>query len=333
MNNFKIPQRVREGDPVSAAWMNSVVEALRSADAMLSKRRILAGTGYSVTESAGGSSLTIDKQQHYLRESEGLPLFVNYDFELRIKPKELCEVEDDGNWPRIVQVHIGSVTNRKESLVVDTYDDGSDDDDSTPPPPPASGGEEGEVAPWDAEDWVDLVELEGEDVEVFVCLSVDSAGAPTKAVFVTEQDETDSGNTYIPVGTVSSETVEEETNYYITQNQLGPIELGGDTTRMPFDVSIGPMELECADELEEEQKEDLYVNVEEGRVFLPEAKYATIPRKRTTELSSAPLKAENGYLIFELSLKADGSLEYSYRIDGTLDEAIVTASEKAPENG
>ena len=80
-----IPREVKAGEVVSAAWLNSIVAYLRYLNEQQLRRRILRGVGYQAKESAGGTSLTIDKQAIARICSDDLDVHRNEDFQLRIE--------------------------------------------------------------------------------------------------------------------------------------------------------------------------------------------------------------------------------------------------------
>ncbi len=228
----KLPDKVRAGDKLSAAWMNGVVDYLKYLNDQQLRRRLLKGVGYKVTESSGGSSLTIDRQAIVRVLSDDLDVMRNEDYELRIKPKGLCEVEpDSGNWDKIIQVHTGRVTDKRGNSLTVTRAEGS----STSASPDGA-------APWDAADWVDLAVLESlgeegsaEEVSVYVKLTLEASRA-VDGVFVVRtggsdvdgesEDNAPEGSTLlIPIGSVSGANIEGTPRYYITQYQQGPIDL------------------------------------------------------------------------------------------------------------
>ena len=107
----EIPREVRAGEVISAAWLNSIISYLRYLHEQQLRRRILRGVGYQAKESAGGTSLTIDRQAIARAISDDLDILRNQEFRLRIKPRNECRVDDEsGDWDKVLQVHIGRVT-------------------------------------------------------------------------------------------------------------------------------------------------------------------------------------------------------------------------------
>lgn len=315
---MKLPSKLRAGDKLSATWLNSLRDALSSLAASSARNKILKGAGYNVSESSGGTSLSIAKQSELLRDSYSLPLHRNNDFALRIKPKELCELSDEGEWQKMLQVHTGSIRNSTaEHILVNSYDAGAD-----------GGGADGEaepedVQPWDSEDWIDIQALAEEPIEVFVRYD------GSKGEFVSKKE--DDSNIYIPIGVLEIEKLNGVSQYYITQYHLGSIELGAGKA-MPFDACIKLCKHECDVAGGDFPLKPKYlVSVEEGRIFLPEAKHTIIPKKdATTYGSGGVLEAQNGYLLLEVFQKADGTIEYKYRIATDLPGTALEATEMTP---
>ena len=226
----RLPDKVRAGDQLSAAWLNSIVDYLKYLNDMQARRRLLKGVGYAVSESPGGSSLTIDRQAVVRVLSDDLALLRNEDFEVRIQPKGLCEVNPDtGDWDKVVQVHRGSITNHRDFTLEVVAKEGGD-------------GQQPASSAWDAEDWVDMGTLpalgkgssENATLEVYVKITLVS-GMPTEAVFTSQSAESGAGGEsvvdengeclYVPIATVSGALVDGTPRYYITQYQQGPIEM------------------------------------------------------------------------------------------------------------
>jgi len=308
---MKLPRKLRAGDTLTADWLNSLADNISSISKALTRNKVLKGAGYSVSESSGGTSLTIAKQPEFLRNAYKLPLYINTDFALRIKPKELSEANAEGEWDMLLQVHTGSIRNSSAELIlVNSYKDA-----------PTNKSES--IQPWDAEDWVDIQTIGSDPIEVFVCYD------GSKAEFVSSKAE--DSNIYVPIGVLEIEKLDEVPQYNLTQYHLGTIELGGEGKAMPFDVSIKLCKHECDVTGDEDfpQTPKYLINVEEGRVFFPEAKHATIPKKDGTIYSSpSALEAKNGFLLIEVYQKSDGSVEYLYRIAAELPGTALSATEK-----
>ena len=345
-----IPREVKAGEVVSAAWLNSVVAYLRYLNEQQLRRRILRGVGYQAKESAGGTSLTIDKQAIARICSDNLDIHRNEDFQLRIKPKYQCEIDvESGHWDKIVQVHIGRVTDHHgHELEVKTLEK---DEDSTPAPVAEEPVPKDTV--WDAEQWVDIGVLkpkeksedndsgdtatpaaeqpeEDEDEnstkEVFVRLTL-SGTVPQKAVFATKR-QPDTSDLYIPIGKVKAVVAEEFLRIYLEQYQQGPIELGGETVGMPFDVSMTKTVKEVTEE--EQDAEEVYnINVESGRVFLPDRKFSVIPRKE--QLQVEELGGATRYVTLTLMRDGSGNLKYKYSLEPESSIGTkINAIEEAP---
>ena len=255
----EIPREVRAGEVISAAWLNSIISYLRYLNEQQLRRRILRGVGYQAKESAGGTSLTIDRQAIVRAISDDLDILRNQEFRLRIKPQNECRVdEESGDWDKVLQVHTGRVTDHLGHEISVTALEQDDENTQAPPSP----GTESTV--WDAGEWVDVGILspssgstsgeaapqaaeatepgaggasdEEGSINVYVRLTL-SGTVPQQAVFAVEKKE-DTQDLYIPIGKARAEVVSEFLRIYINQYQEGPIELGGVVPAMPFDVNM-----------------------------------------------------------------------------------------------
>lgn len=329
----EIPREVKAGEVVSAAWLNSIVAYLRYLNEQQLRRRILRGVGYQAKESAGGTSLTIDKQSIARICSDDLDIHRNEDFQLRIKPKHQCEVDvESGHWDKIVQVHVGRVTDHHGHEISVRSMQGKDAA-SDASKPPTTGG-----SVWDAGQWVDVGVIkpkigttsdsgsgdsgiavaaepskdtdDASTKEVFVRLTV-SGSVPQKAVFATKK-ESGTSDLYIPIGKVQAVVVEEFLRIYMEQYQQGPIELGGEAMGMPFDVSMSKTIKEPIEEGEE--PEVVYkINVESGRIFMPDRQFAEIPRKEEMQVEN--IGGSTRYVTLTLTRDGSGKLKYKYTLE------------------
>ena len=255
----EIPREVRAGEVISAAWLNSIISYLRYLNDQQLRRRILRGVGYQAKESAGGTSLTIDRQAIVRAISDDLDILRNQEFRLRIKPRNECRVDDEsGDWDKVLQVHIGRVTDHLgHEITVTALEQDDENSQATPSP-------DTESTVWDAGEWVDVGILspssgstsgeaalqaaeatepgaggasdEEGSINVYVRLTL-SGTVPQQAVFAVEKKE-DTQDLYIPIGKACAEVVSEFLRIYINQYQEGPIELGGVVPAMPFDVNM-----------------------------------------------------------------------------------------------
>ena len=255
----EIPREVRAGEVISAAWLNSIISYLRYLNEQQLRRRILRGVGYQAKESAGGTSLTIDRQAIVRAISDDLDILRNQEFRLRIKPRNECRVDDEsGDWDKVLQVHIGRVTDHLgHEITVTALEQDDENSQATPSP-------DTESTVWDAGEWVDVGILspssgstsgeaalqaaeatepgaggasdEEGSINVYVRLTL-SGTVPQQAVFAVEKKE-DTQDLYIPIGKACAEVVSEFLRIYINQYQEGPIELGGVVPAMPFDVNM-----------------------------------------------------------------------------------------------
>lgn len=255
----EIPREVRAGEVISAAWLNSIISYLRYLHEQQLRRRILRGVGYQAKESAGGTSLTIDRQAIARAISDDLDILRNQEFLLRIKPRNECRVDDEsGDWDKVLQVHIGRVTDHLGHEITVTALEQDDENSQVTPSPDT------ESTVWDAGEWVDVGILspssgstsgeaapqaaeatepgaggasdEEGSINVYVRLTL-SGTVPQQAVFAVEKKE-DTQDLYIPIGKARAEVVSEFLRIYINQYQEGPIELGGVVPAMPFDVNM-----------------------------------------------------------------------------------------------
>ena len=101
---MKLPEKVRVGETLSARWLNQVVDCLKE----LAKAANMVGNGSSTSSiEYSGSELRDTKY----RGTGGTDLqeFKVFPFQLRLKPKHLCEVDAEGNWPKIAQIKAGAI--------------------------------------------------------------------------------------------------------------------------------------------------------------------------------------------------------------------------------
>ena len=101
---MKLPEKVRVGETLSARWLNQVVDCLKE----LGKAANMVGNGTSTSSiEYSGSELRDTKY----RGTGGTDLqeFKVFPFQLRLKPKHLCEVDAEGNWPKIAQIKAGAI--------------------------------------------------------------------------------------------------------------------------------------------------------------------------------------------------------------------------------
>ncbi len=327
----RLPDKVRAGDQLSAKWLNSLVDYLKYLNDMQQRRRLLKGVGYAVSESPGGSSLTIDRQAVVRVLSDDLDVLRNEEFQVRIKPRGLCRVnKETGDWDKVVQVHVGRITNHRDfTLPVIAKETNEGETPGTPDTTTATA--------WDAASWVDIDTLDdlGEnadtpatasseddtskkEIAVYVKMTMEG-GIPVAAVFTSEVNPDELGAAiYIPIGSVHGELVEGTPRYYITQHQQGPIELGGGAAAMPFDVTLTEKLVETEGESDTEEGEEpepqTCISVAGGRIFLPEREYTIIPDK-----TDWPITVYEGYPMYvtlTLSRDADGNITYKYELTG-----------------
>lgn len=101
---MKLPEKVRVGETLSARWLNQVVDCLKE----LAKAAKLSGNGSSTSSIEYSGS---DMRDTKYRGTDGADLqeFRVVPFQLRLKPKHLCEAGEDGNWPKIAQMKAGAI--------------------------------------------------------------------------------------------------------------------------------------------------------------------------------------------------------------------------------
>lgn len=101
---MKIPDKVRVGEKLSARWLNQIIDCLKE----LAKAANMAGNGTSTSSIEYSGS---DYRDTKYRGTGGTDLqeFRVVPFQLRLKPKHLCDVSPDGNWPKIAQIKAGAI--------------------------------------------------------------------------------------------------------------------------------------------------------------------------------------------------------------------------------
>ena len=101
---MKLPEKVRVGETLSARWLNQIVDCLKE----LAKAANLSGNGSSTSSIEYSGS---DYRDTKYRGTGGTDLqeFRVVPFQLRLKPKHLCNVSDDGSWPKIAQMKAGAI--------------------------------------------------------------------------------------------------------------------------------------------------------------------------------------------------------------------------------
>lgn len=224
----KLPDKVREGDELSARWLNQSVDFIKE---LASFHEDSSKNGDLPITSTGVSTLNRDTRAREANELDDIPTFTHTDFQVRIKPKHHCQVKDDGSYTKIIQVHNGYVIDyhgQKKELIKN--EDGSEE---------ASG---------DA-DWQDFEKLQESPVEVYLLVKQDSDGAITEISLSPEKPEEEKywepkdgkesdgfgsggggeiggkGLLCLHLATVKTEVVEELRRIYITQHHTGPVEL------------------------------------------------------------------------------------------------------------
>ena len=100
---MKLPEKVRVGETLSARWLNQVVDCLKE---LAKASNVGNGSSTSSIEYSGS-----DYRDTKYRGTGGTDLqeFRVVPFQLRLKPKQLCEVSADGNWPKIAQIKAGAI--------------------------------------------------------------------------------------------------------------------------------------------------------------------------------------------------------------------------------
>ena len=101
---MKIPDKVRVGEKLSARWHNQLIDCLKE----LARAANMAGNGTSTSSIEYSGS---DMRDTKYRGTGGTDLqeFRVVPFQLRLKPKHLCGVSADGNWPKIAQMKAGAI--------------------------------------------------------------------------------------------------------------------------------------------------------------------------------------------------------------------------------
>ena len=100
---MKLPEKVRVGEKLSARWLNQVVDCLKE---LGKASNVGSGSSTSSIEYSGS-----DYRDTKYRGTGGTDLqeFRVYPFQLRLKPKQLCDVSADGSWPKIAQMKVGAI--------------------------------------------------------------------------------------------------------------------------------------------------------------------------------------------------------------------------------
>ena len=101
---MKLPEKVRVGETLSARWLNQVVDCLKE----LGKAANMVGNGTSTSSIEYSGSELRDTKYRGTGGSD-LQEFKVFPFQLRLKPKHLCEVDESGNWPKIAQIKAGAI--------------------------------------------------------------------------------------------------------------------------------------------------------------------------------------------------------------------------------
>ena len=101
---MKLPEKVRVGETLSARWLNQVVDCLKE----LAKAANMVGNGSSTSSIEYSGSELRDTKYRGTGGSD-LQEFKVFPFQLRLKPKHLCEVDAEGNWPKIAQIKAGAI--------------------------------------------------------------------------------------------------------------------------------------------------------------------------------------------------------------------------------
>lgn len=195
----KPPERVREGQIVSARWMNRVVECL---DALVKESGGVAGSGARSSSSIDSKGLIRNTKFRAPEEVE-LPVYCKDDFKLRIKPKQFCKVDKEGNWDKVLQVREGHIIDYRgmDQLVPMSEEDGSgEDEEEEQQQEDADGKEDAEdEGGEDAEgggkpqlecgaDWHDMGTIGSEAVTVYCIIKQDCHGEVTEAYFSNESE-------------------------------------------------------------------------------------------------------------------------------------------------
>ncbi len=194
----KPPEKVREGQIVSARWMNRVVDCL---DALVKEN------GGGIAGGRAGSSSSIDSKglirntKFRAPEEVELPVYCKDDFKLRIKPKQFCEVDAEGNWNKVLQVREGHIIDYRgmDQLVPMSEEEGGSGEPSSPEATPSQGEEqedaedageaEGGGKPLECgADWHDMGFITDQPLKVYCIIKQDCHGEVTEAYFSNESE-------------------------------------------------------------------------------------------------------------------------------------------------
>ncbi|MDO5450490.1 MAG: hypothetical protein Q4F30_06345 [Akkermansia sp.] len=252
----KPPAKVRAGEVLSARWLNKVVDCLGAAQAAS------AATAAAAASSSSINTRPLLRNNKYREpEPRPLPVFGTEDFRLRVKPRQFCEADAEGNWAKVLQVHEGHIIDYRglDLLVPFTKDSGSGSGSGSAREEAPPAQEEDDETPRDevlecGKDWHDMGFISASPLSVYCIIRQDCKGEVTEAVFSTAPvaykpwgfrtsgeaeayleaqakgepvDIDGSGVVSVLIGTAHSEVVGEDgdRHYYIDQQHSGRIEL------------------------------------------------------------------------------------------------------------
>lgn len=236
LKNINVPPRVREGDVLSASWLNQAADCMRALHTRMTSISSPGGGELPSTSISSSGYYKDTKARPY--DDEELPIFYHRDFELRLDPATGGE-----DSPYMVQMRGGRVRDYR-GLNLDILSPDLAGGDGSPTSGSTSEGE--------SAGWITLGPAEG-CPEVYLVVETTSLGA-VKNVKITQAPEEevpwvpiDTGGTWawdeeetqgsgetgpgtegvvcVHVGSVKREEVNEVVRYYIEQHHLGPVEL------------------------------------------------------------------------------------------------------------
>lgn len=215
---MKLPDKVRAGEKLSARWLNQVIDCLASLDKKCGSDR------YSTASISYASGMNHISKYREMGDS-AMPVFVEYGFELRLKPKHLCDETEDG-YPKILQVRRGYISDYSGHSYLVPYVEQAGSSD---------GSSAGSV---ENAEWIDLATFSTTPTNVYCVIKQSEYGKVEYADFALDEQaytpwgagssdnlSDGSGLMSVLIGTGYMEKVEEQNHFYICQQHQGAIEL------------------------------------------------------------------------------------------------------------
>lgn len=273
---MKLPEKVRVGETLSARWLNQVVDCLKE----LAKAANMVGNGSSTSSIEYSGSELRDTKYRGTGGSD-LQEFKVFPFQLRLKPKHLCEVDESGNWPKVAQMKVGAIIDYMGT----TY--------AVPQGQPLFDYTEG---------WVDIGAFSETLQKAYCVITQDYRGKITKAEikkaeekFVpwgkTEENATGEGTLSVFIGSYQLRKIQEVNRAHIYQAHCGTLDLQTVQVEKIFDAT-------------EEAKDDATGSGSAAN----EESYYTAPESEEYESSPAGLfrKRDEHLFIFKKLICGEG---------------------------